>query len=217
MKKEFHWMGLVSFSKALDQQTKTLEKVRQDHRLCFLGMEHPLVLTLGLRSHKDPSIESYKRLFPKVFPVRRGGHLVVHNPGQLVIYPIVNIRGLGLSVRTYVALLIRATEAFLISLGVETFEKQEPGLFTKRGKIAMFGVGLEKGITCHGLCVNITNNLEDFKKIPVCGVRDQVMDQVAFHTDPPSMKRLFQFWVDCFILNLGHAGIQEDIHKFDRI
>ena len=212
MKQKLHWMGLVSFQKALDQQNRTFEKVKQSPcQFQFLGMEHPLVLTLGLRSHGD-SLIRYEKIFPEVFPVKRGGHLVVHNPGQLVIYPVLSIRELDLGVRAYVTLLTRATENLLFSLGVETFEKREPGLFTKRGKIAMFGVGVKKGITCHGLCVNVTNDLEDFKKIPVCGVEDQPMDQVAFHAHPPCMERLFQLWVDCFMLNLNSmVGFQQRV------
>ena len=191
-------MGLVSFSKTLNQQDQTMEKVKQNHQSYFLGMEHSLVLTLGLRSHGDPLIESYKKLFPEVFSIRRGGHLVIHNPGQLVIYPIVNIKESGLSVRTYLALLTGTTQKLLTSFGIETFEKQEPGLFTGKGKIAMFGVGVRQGITCHGLCINITNDLGDFKKISVCGVKAQPMDQMAFHTQTPSMETLFKLWVDRF-------------------
>ncbi len=199
-KSESHWMGLVPFGKALNQQKQAMEKVKQDHQPCFLGMEHPLVLTLGLRSHGDPLIESFKELFPEVFPIRRGGHLVIHNPGQLVVYPIVHIKELGLNVRTYVTLLTEATRNLMASFGIETFEKGEPGLFTKQGKIAMFGVGIRQGITCHGLCINVTNQLEDLKKIPICGVQSQPMDQMAFHGQTPSMETLFKLWIQTFLI-----------------
>ena len=200
---EFHWIGLVPFPAALDLQDQIFEKVKEKRQPCFLGMEHPLVLTLGLRSHKDPLIVSYKKLFSEVFSIRRGGHLVVHNPGQLIIYPIVPLKEFGLGIRSYLNLLIKVTQRLLAFFGIETFKKEEPGLFTKKGKIAMFGVGVRQGIAYHGLCINVTNDLGDLKKIPVCGIKDQPMDQMAFHIKPPSVENLFQLWVNCFVLNFS--------------
>ena len=107
MKAETHWMGLTSFSEALGKQAGFLKKAQQSkggqrqsdldkaENVFFLGMEHPLVVTLGLRSKKDFPVESYEKNFPEVFPIDRGGHSVIHNPGQLVIYPIINIREIG--------------------------------------------------------------------------------------------------------------------------
>ena len=207
MRGQSRWMGLTPFSDALVQQDRVFERVKQNRQPYFLGMEHPLVLTLGLRSHKDPLMEFYKKIFPEVFLIKRGGHLVIHNPGQLVIYPIMPVRPLGLSVRTYLALLVEITGRFLSSFGIETFQGKEPGLFTERGKIAMFGVGIRQGISCHGLCINVTNDLGAFKKIPVCGVKDQSMDQMAFHVQPPSTETLFQLWVDCFAVNFSKGSI----------
>ncbi len=216
IKGESHWIGLTPFPEALNQQNQVFQRVKQNRQPCFLGMEHPLVLTLGLRSHRDPLIGFYEKLFPQVFLIRRGGHLVIHNPGQLVIYPIVPIRELGLSVRAYLTLLTEVTERLLSSFGIGTFRGKEPGLFTKGGKIAMFGVGIRQGVSCHGLCVNVTNDLEDFRKIPVCGVKDQPMDQMAFHIQPPSMETLFQSWVDCFTstFSMGSIDFLDKIWKF---
>ena len=86
--------------------------------------------------------------------------------------------------------------------GIETFQKEEPGLFTRRGKIALFGVGVKRGVTCHGLCVNVSNDLEDFKKIPVCGVQGQPMDRMSQYISLLSTEKLFFQWVDFFMMSL---------------
>lgn len=192
------WHGLLEYSQALQLQNESLEKVKQGEGPILLGMEHPLVLTLGLRSHQDPHIDLYKSLFPNLYKIRRGGHLVVHNPGQLVIYPICNLRSLGIGIRDYVCLLIKTTKKLFKEYEVKSFEKNEPGLYTDTGKIAMYGIGVQNGITQHGLCLNINNDLDIFKHISVCDVSGQRIDSLQSYSAELELAAIFNRWCEIF-------------------
>lgn len=207
---QHHWLGLTPFDQSLAFQGECLQDSASHQTNHILGLEHPLVLTLGLRSHEDPALSSYYSLFPEVKKIRRGGHLVIHNPGQLVIYPIINLKSQGLGVKDYLCLLTKTTKAVLTHYNIYTHEKVEPGLFTENGKIAMFGVGVNRGITQHGLCINISNELSDFKKIAICNVQGEAMDRVHNHGSHPPTQEVYNLWIhffnDFFETQRGHCS-----------
>lgn len=198
---EFHsqWYGLTPYKKGLSLQEQSFKKTKESAAHAFLlGMEHPQVLTLGLRSHKDPLIEVYKESFQEIVSVRRGGHLVIHNPGQLVIYPVLPLKELNLGVRDYVCLLTKVTKELLSQYGIHSLEKDEPGLFVESGKIAMFGVGVRNGITQHGLCLNVRNDLSDFSKIALCNNQNEAVSSLQKEGVEISLQEAFSSWVSCF-------------------
>ncbi len=190
-----NWYGQITYDQGLVLQKQALTQVKEGGDAVVLAMEHSTVLTLGLRSHQDPLIEHYKSLFTDVVKIRRGGHLVIHNPGQLVIYPVVDLKKENLGVRDYLCWIVRATKSFLLKLGVESFEKEEPGLFTQKGKMAMFGVGVNRGITQHGLCINISNDLSLFQKISVCNVQGEKVDRLMDYGHNLNLEECFSLWL----------------------
>ena len=105
------WMGLTPFNQALELQKKALVQVHGTGTAQLLGLEHPEVLTLGVRAKTNLEIIN-KDDAPEIFHVSRGGHGTIHNPGQLVIYPILSLRTCGLGVREYVQLLIEVSKDF---------------------------------------------------------------------------------------------------------
>lgn len=202
MQVDAQWFGLTPYQQGLRLQETAFTKTKQNGYLSFLGMEHPLVLTLGLRSHLDRQVDFYRKIFPEVVLIRRGGHLVVHNPGQLVIYPVIPLNSLGLGVRDYVCLLMKTTRKWLLTLGIESAEKAEPGLYTRKGKIAMFGVEVKNGITQHGLCVNVNNDLGVFAQVSLCNVTSESLDQIAHYQKDLNLETLFVRWTEMFKENL---------------
>jgi lipoyl(octanoyl) transferase len=140
----------------------------------------------------------------------RGGQATLHTPGQLVIYPCVHLTRIGIGVREYVSLLERTTQNFLKDLRIEsTPNPEEPGLYTKKGKIAFFGIRVTHAITSHGIAINVTNDLSLFKLIRSCGVEGETFDSVSTaasgsgsarkKSPPPGpLKRLFALWVNHF-------------------
>lgn len=201
MQVKTEWHDLTSFQEGIRLQEKAFLNARAKSFHSLLGMEHPEVLTLGLRSHSDPLLEFYRRTFAEVIPIKRGGHLAIHNPGQLVIYPILNLQSLNMGARKYVQFIVKITQSFLNNLDIECFEKAEPGLYTKRGKIAMFGVGIRNGVTQHGLCINVNNDLTVFSKVSLCNVTGESLDRLANYRTDLDLQKLFQQWVELF--NLG--------------
>jgi len=138
--------------------------------------QHNPVYTIG-RSSKQPVPEALP--YP-VHKIERGGDLTWHGPGQLVGYPIFDLRGLGLKPRSYLA----ALEAVLIEaispFGVKaTTVKGFTGLWAGRKKLASIGVAVRGGIAYHGFALNMNNSLAPFKLIHPCRLESEVMTSMA--------------------------------------
>ena len=138
--------------------------------------QHHAVYTIG-RSSKQcvPTALPYP-----VHAVERGGDLTWHGPGQLVGYPILNLRRQGLSARTY----LRSLEAVLIEsispFGIlATTVKGFTGLWVGRQKIASIGVAVKNGISYHGFALNINNSLSAFRLIYPCKLESEVMTSMS--------------------------------------
>jgi lipoate-protein ligase B len=137
-------------------------------------VEHPPVITLGARSSankltKDADI--IKQAGIEIFQIRRGGGTTAHNPGQIVVYPIINLKKHSLGVSDFVHLLEKIGIEFLAELGVRCCTKKSfPGLWIQDRKIASIGVQVKKWITFHGIAININNDLSIFDLIVPCGL-----------------------------------------------
>lgn len=204
---ESQYLGLIDFDKALKLQHQYHTKVSTDKKSYILGLEHPLVMTLGLRAHKaDVNSFCSKPWTAPVFKISRGGLATIHNPGQLVIYPIVNLKYQGLSVKKFVQVLFETTQKTLGELGVEsTFDLcDQPGVYTAKGKIAFCGLQIKNGITMHGLSINVQNDISVFSNIESCGVAAPKIDSVKSQGVAYSPRAFFESWLKHFNLEAGH-------------
>lgn len=203
---ESQYLGLIDFDKALEYQQQCHEKVSTDKKSYILGLEHPLVMTLGLRAHKA-DINSFcaKPWTAPVFKISRGGLATIHNPGQLVIYPILDLKYHGLSVKQFVQLLFEATQKTLREIGIEsTFDLcDHPGVYTAKGKIAFCGLQIKNGITMHGLSINIHNDISVFSDIESCGIVTAKIDSVKSQGVTYSLQDFFEVWLKHFNLEAG--------------
>jgi lipoyl(octanoyl) transferase len=186
------------------------------HSLTVLGMNHPSVITLGKRA--DPSkeikidLESLENLNIQYYKVERGGFATLHSPGQLVIYPVFKLENYNLSIKEYLCLLQKSTIEFFKHNGIKTFAKENsPGVYTEKGKIAFFGIRVQKGVVFHGLSINIQNELEDFGLIKSCGSNVESFDKMSFYDVTHSLEELFKQWSDIFLYNLGAHGYEVKI------
>jgi lipoate-protein ligase B len=209
------WLGLTEYLPALQMQEKILadaasaaEFLESTYFETILGLEHPTTITLGKRA--DPlkdiqvSIRTLKEKQVAIVGVERGGQATLHNPGQLVIYPIINLRGRGIRVRDYVHLLEDVTKRFLADYGiVACCRGDEPGLYTIKGKIAFFGVRVVRGVTSHGLAINVYNNLEEFAWIRSCGKATESFAKMADFGVTAALPELFAAWCTYFQTGLG--------------
>jgi lipoate-protein ligase B len=151
-----------------------------------LIVEHPAVITLGARKAFNKLLVDTQELAQRqidVVEIRRGGGATAHNPGQLVFYPIVHLQELGLGVNEYVRMLEAIGIELLAALGVDsTRRKGFPGLWVGERKIASIGVRVSRFVTCHGMAINIQNDLSLFNFMVPCGLDGVVMTSAQKET-----------------------------------
>jgi lipoyl(octanoyl) transferase len=129
-------------------------------------VEHPPVFTIGKNGRAENVIDAHG--IP-VVRIDRGGDVTYHGPGQLVGYPIVDVRRLG--VRGFVESVEGSIVDLLRGLGVPSWRKPRcVGVWAAGGKLASIGVRVSRGISTHGFALNVSNDLEPFARINPCGV-----------------------------------------------
>jgi lipoate-protein ligase B len=182
-------------------------RARAEKKFSLLGFEFEPVVTLGLRGtagrdvlFSGPEIES-KGL--AVIKVDRGGEATLHSPGQLVIYPVVDLRELGLGVREFVRLLEESVRKTLFFYGINSQPGScESGVFTERGKIAFVGLRVRQGVVTHGISINVANDLELFRGIRSCGEALRVHDRVTDWRANVEISDVYGRWCDHFMNSL---------------
>lgn len=151
-----------------------------------LIVEHPPVITLGARTSANRLLieaEELSRRGIDVVEIRRGGGATAHNPGQLVFYPILHLHGLGMDVGTYVRTLEAVGIDLLNRLGVASERRKKlPGLWVGARKIASVGVRVSRFVTCHGMAINVRNDLSLFDCMIPCGLDGVAMTSVQKET-----------------------------------
>jgi lipoate-protein ligase B len=186
---EARWLGRIGYREAHALQ-KHLVGDRADDRIGdqLLLLEHPAVLTLG--KHADPShiLASPADLESRsigVERIERGGEVTYHGPGQLVAYPIVRLSDRGLLLRPFVRALEAALVATCASFGVAATRREgHPGCWCgvegpEPRKIGALGLRVERGVSYHGIALNITVDLDDFGLIDACGMPGVVSTSIV--------------------------------------
>lgn len=168
-------LGLMSYGTALEQQTRWHQRVVSGENPVILTVEHRPVLTLGKNSSMEHILYSrdyFSTLGVEFFETERGGEVTAHMPGQLVVYPIIDVQKLKLSVRDYVSALESAVIDTLAYFGISAARDSEhPGVWVAGEKICAIGVRVKSRVTMHGLALNVNNDLGLFSKIVPCGIR----------------------------------------------
>ena len=140
-------------------------------------LEHPPVFTLGVNASRT------HLLAPGDIPVvhvDRGGQVTYHGPGQLVVYPLVDLRRAGLSIRDFVTALERGVIDLAAQFGIGAEGRRSaPGVYVEGRKLASVGVRVRRGGSYHGLAVNVALDLEPFRRINPCGYQGLEMTQLA--------------------------------------
>jgi lipoyl(octanoyl) transferase len=140
-------------------------------------LEHPPVFTLGMNADAGHVLAAGD--IP-VVKIDRGGQVTYHGPGQLVVYPLIDIRRAGLGVRDLVTALERAVIDYCASLGIEAGIKPgAPGVYVDGRKLGSVGIRIRRGASYHGLALNVNMDLEPFQRINPCGYAGLQMTQLA--------------------------------------
>ena len=129
--------------------------------------EHSPVFTLGLKANRKHLLRPGK--IP-VVQVDRGGQVTYHGPGQLMIYPLIDLNRANLTVRKLIAALEGSVINFIGEFGIEaTVQESAPGVYVSDRKIASVGLRIKRGCSFHGMALNIDVELEPFSRINPCG------------------------------------------------
>jgi len=142
-------------------------------------LQHEAVYTLGQAG--DPNHVLDAGVIP-VVQSDRGGQVTYHGPGQLIVYPLIDLRRYGLGVRSMVEMLENVVIMMLESYGIDAQARRDaPGVYVNSAKIAALGLRIRRGCSFHGISVNIDMNLEPFSRINPCGYQGLQITQLADH------------------------------------
>ena len=177
------WLGTVDYLEARELQLALLEKVHAGAEPnTMLLLEHPHIYTKGRLSKQTDVLLPEEELATKgipVFETDRGGQVTYHGPGQLVVYPIINLREWGGPVK-YVRALEQVVIATLAEMEITAnCESGNTGVWTDQGKIAAIGVKISRGIAFHGLALNVNTDLSLYQNIIPCGIADRSVTSMA--------------------------------------
>lgn len=153
------WRSMQAFTETRDSSTAD--------EIWFT--EHPPVFTLGLNASRE------HLLSPGDIPVvqvDRGGQVTYHGPGQLMVYPLLDVKRAGLGIRDLVSGLERAAIEMLGHFGVDATSRADaPGVYVDGSKLASIGLRIRRGASYHGMALNVDLDPEPFSRINPCGMR----------------------------------------------
>ena len=202
-------LGLIDYEKALELQHHLWSRrVEGELPDLLLLLEHPHVITLGRRgnrSHLKVSQEVMDAMKIPLFHTERGGDVTYHGPGQIVVYPILNLKDYGYRLIQYVSQLEEVILSVLRDFGIEgKKDLSNRGVWAEGDKIASIGVAIKRWVSFHGIALNYGTDLKYFELINPCGLegvkmtsmerilrkkisKDRFTEKVCFH-----FKKTFQ-------------------------
>ena len=203
--------GYVNYSEILDKMEKTIKKVSENikyEEIWFL--EHKEVFTAGSSTPKEFNEEKINNI--EVHKVNRGGKITYHGPGQLIIYPLINIKARNMNIIDYINVIEDICIGVFNNNQIQLIRKKEKnrGLWVKSAKgsrkIIFIGLRYSRGVIHHGLSINFHNDLEKFRKINPCGLDGREissLEELGINYDKDKIiKELKERFIQKFDLNL---------------
>ncbi len=162
----------VNYKKAIKFLENRVDKVKKGGRELVWFLEHPLTYSKGIRSKDNEILDKSIKLIK----TNRGGKITMHNPGQQIVYFVINLNLRRKDVRNLVRQIENAIIEFLKIYEIESYsDKKNIGIWVKGRKIAAIGIRISRWVAYHGFSINIKNNLSDYKKIVPCGLDNRKM------------------------------------------
>lgn len=183
---EWSFLGRITYSKSLEIQRSIQNSIISGNdSSCghILFLEHEPVITVGKFGNQQNLLaneESLKKRGIELFQTERGGDFTYHGHGQLVCYPILDLKKMGLGVKKYIYLLEEVIILTLKDYEIEAERKSKiPGVWVGDSKIAFIGIYVKKHVTMHGFSLNIDNQAENFSHIIPCGISDLKITSIS--------------------------------------
>ncbi len=186
------WADMQAFTDARDENTADE----------IWLLQHPPVFTLGLAGKREHLLAPGDI---DIVQIDRGGQVTYHGPGQLVVYPLLDLKRLKLGVRALVCALERAVMDVLRDYGIEAKARDDaPGVYVDGRKVASLGLRVRRGCTFHGLAFNIAMDLEPFTRINPCGFEGLEVTQVSDLGGPASVEQVAKDLLPHLLQRLGY-------------
>ncbi len=200
---ELRWLGRVPYEPVWREMQRFTEQREAATRDEIWLLEHDPVFTLGMNADRSHV------LAPGDIPVvqiDRGGQVTYHGPGQLVVYPLIDLRRAGLGVRDLVGALERSVIDYLARLGIRAeCRPGAPGVYVGERKLASVGLRIRRGCSYHGLAFNIDMDLGPFRRINPCGQAGLAMTQLASIGGPSGVQQVGAELAPLLISRLARA------------
>ena len=190
---------LVNYEKALNLLTKRVDLLKKSKgkELIWI-LEHPLTFTAGIRSKNEEVLD--KNI--EIIKTNRGGKITLHNPGQKIIYFVLNLNKRKKDIRNLVKQIENSIIEFLENFKIKSHaDRNNVGIWVKGKKIAALGIRVTNWIAYHGCSINISNSLDPYKKIIPCGLNNSDVTSVANESKVKSIN-INQLLKKIFIKNL---------------
>ena len=192
----------VNYFDAIDFMEQRLQKIFDNNEQELIWtLEHKEIYTAGTSYNKNEIID--KSI--KITETNRGGKITYHGPGQLICYFVIDLRSKK-DIRKFITCIEKTIIETLRNFDLETFsDKDNIGIWHKKNgiinKVAAIGIRVKKWIAYHGFAININNNLDAYKKIIPCGIKDKGITNLI-EIKNKDYSKLKDILIEKFILNL---------------
>ena len=177
---QYKRLGIIDYQNAYKKQKELVEQIIQGQReSTILFCEHPAVITLGKRSKEENLYINRQELKEKhliqVYEIDRGGDVTIHSPGQLIIYPIIDLKQWKKDIHLYLYQLEQVSIDLFKHFDIFTERKRnKTGVWYQHKKITSIGIGIRRWVSYHGIGININTDLKKFRYINPCGLNAEM-------------------------------------------
>ncbi|MEC4807340.1 MAG: lipoyl(octanoyl) transferase LipB [Jaaginema sp. PMC 1080.18] len=211
---ELHNWGIVPYQKAWDYQRSQLQKRIENPHLndLLILLEHPPVYTLGTGATLDYLKFDPHNTTAELHRIERGGEVTYHCPGQIVGYPILNLRFYQQDLHWYLRQLEEVLIQVLKQYNLPAYRlKGFTGVWLENRKIAAIGIKVSRWITMHGFALNVNPNLSGFQQIIPCGIADKPVGSLAQFIPEITIAQVRQDIVVAFAEVFGVTFLKQEI------
>ena len=182
----------------LKRRVKKLKTVKGSELIWLL--EHPTTFTSGIRFDKKDILNNKI----KIFQTDRGGKITLHNPGQKIVYLVLNLNKRQKDIRKLINIIEKSIIEFLNFFGIKSYaDKKNIGIWVKEKKIAAIGIKVTKWIAYHGCSINIDNNLEQYLNINPCGLENSKITSI-YNEKKKKIKGVNKKLIEVFMKNINN-------------
>ncbi|KAJ8667159.1 hypothetical protein QAD02_008821 [Eretmocerus hayati] len=213
--------GRLSYGAGLRLQQKLVQRHREKHLYeipnSLILVEHEPVYTVGIRNkgYTEEDESHLRSLDAEFYRTNRGGLITFHGPGQLVAYPIIDLRDFNSNVRCYVSQIEKTIIRLCAEFGLKGETSPDTGVWIKDKKICAIGIHASRYVTSHGLALNCCTDLRWFDHIVPCGIEDkgvtslskELFAHVSIEDTIPGLKKAFSDEFQCELVDMDRDEI----------